>query len=55
LKTLTQCLARLEEANQIIETYWKAKLPVKNSYDEHPFNDPRLANEVNVNFFDLKI
>jgi hypothetical protein len=55
LKTLTQCLARLEETNQLIETYWKAKLPVKNSYGEHPFLDPRLANEVNVYFFDLKV
>lgn len=48
LKTLTLCLRRLEETEQFIESYWKANLPVKNSYDEHPFNDPRLVHEVNI-------
>ncbi|CAF4258997.1 unnamed protein product [Rotaria socialis] len=45
LNSLNQCLIRFEQAYQFIEAYWKAYLPVKNSYDEHPFNDPRLANE----------
>ena len=48
LKTLTLCLTRLEETQQLIESYWKANLPVKNSYDEHPFNDLRLVHEVNI-------
>lgn len=48
LKTLTLCLTRLEETQQLIESYWKANLPVKNSFDEHPFIDPRLVHEVNL-------
>ncbi|CAF2221594.1 unnamed protein product [Rotaria magnacalcarata] len=45
LNSLNQCLIHFEQAYQFIESYWKAYLPVKNSYDEHPFNDPRLVNE----------
>lgn len=53
LKTLTLCLNRLEETQQLIESYWKANLPVKNSFDEHPFNDPRLIHEVKQFFDDV--
>jgi len=46
LKTVTLCVTRLEEISQLVDTYWKATLPLKNSLNEHPFNDPRLVAEV---------
>ncbi|CAF3007440.1 unnamed protein product [Rotaria sp. Silwood2] len=45
LNSLNQCLTRLEQTYRLIESYWPAFLPIKNSYDEHQFNDPRLADE----------
>ncbi|CAF1077570.1 unnamed protein product [Rotaria sordida] len=45
LNSLNQCLIRLEQTYRLIESYWPAYLPIKNSYDEHQFNDPHLADE----------
>ncbi|CAF0789487.1 unnamed protein product, partial [Didymodactylos carnosus] len=43
--TVKQCLQRLEQCYQLVEHYWKAYLPVKDKYNEHPFHDHRLINE----------
>ncbi|CAF1377988.1 unnamed protein product, partial [Didymodactylos carnosus] len=43
--TLRQCLQRLDDCYRIIDLYWKAYLPVKDSNDEHHFTDQTFGNE----------
>ena len=37
---------RLARAIILLETFWMANLPERNQFNEHPFNDQRLIDEV---------